>query len=718
MEDPTATLHRLFTPKELRAIQALGVEDLDELLRVTPLRYVVPGPLRALDDVRDGEEVSVIVQVRRVSDRPMRNRPGHLLQVRVGDDGGALDLTFFLRKKHQVAWHRGQLTEGRTILVRGTVERSRDGSPQIVHPEYEGYDPAAADAAELRRPQPVYPLRERMNQAGMRRLFATALEHAGELTDPLPEAVLRSQQLPPLAEALRLLHAPHSLADPPVALRRLAAEEAFVLQTIFARRRALDASLTAPSMTADGPLRPLVEQRLPFTLTAGQQEVGAQIDALLAQPHPTSVLLQGDVGSGKTVVALRAMLRAVDSGRQAVLLAPTEVLAAQHHRTIMELLGDLGLGGRLDAAPDATAVRLLTGSLPQSQRRQTLADILSGEAGLVIGTHALLTDTVEFASLGLVVIDEQHRFGVDHRRRLRSKGEADLSPHVIVMTATPIPRTAALATVGDLDVLSLREAPGRRAGMSSFVVEEGNPAWLRRMWERTAEEIAAGHRAFVVCPRIDETEDTTAGEDGRVPRGVVQTAARLSRLPALDGVRIGMLHGRMGAEEKRQAMEQLASGEVDLLVATTVVEVGVDVPEATVMIVLDAERFGVSQLHQLRGRVGRGSAPGIAFFETRAPGDSDTAEHLRAVAGTLDGFALAELDLGRRGIGDLVGTEQSGLGRTLRFLDPLRDRAVVESARTDAQQLVAHDPQLSAHPGLAAAIDRRLRDVDPDVERS
>ncbi|HJG92773.1 MAG TPA: DEAD/DEAH box helicase, partial [Brachybacterium massiliense] len=493
-----------------------------------------------------------------------------------------------------------------------------------------------------------------------------------------------------------------------------------------------DQRTPAPVLAAEGPLQGLFDERLPFSLTDGQREIGARLTERIGNAHPTSALLQGDVGSGKTVVALRAMLRAVDSGHQAALLAPTEVLAEQHHRTLLTLLGDLARAGQLDAHEAATRVRLLTGSQRTAGRRETLLDITSGQAGIVVGTHALLTENVEFASLGLVVIDEQHRFGVDHRRRLRTKGPAGQSPHVIVMTATPIPRTAALATVGDLDVLTLRESPGQRAGVTSFVVHEKLPKWERRMWARAAEEISAGRQVFVVCARIDEDD---AADDAPAPsvldengkeqppaldpaRGVTQTAQRLAERPELAGVRVGVLHGRMSGEEKQQVMAQMASGEIDLLVSTTVIEVGVDVPNTSVMIVLDAERFGVSQLHQLRGRVGRGEHPGIAFFDTSAVPGKEHSQHLEAIAGATDGFALAELDLRRRGAGDLVGEEQSGLQRTLKHLDVMRDARAIEQAREDAFAVVAADPDLTDHPALAGAIADRLRDADPDVERS
>src|SRR5699024_7360972 len=324
------------------------------------------------------------------------------------------------------------------------------------------------------------------------------LEFAGSLSRPVPEDVLARRGLPPLEQAVRLVHTPLTVEDTRRGMAHLRFEEAFILQAIFAQRRDQDERTPAPVLAAEGPWQGLFEERLPCALTAGQREIGTKLEERIGNGHPTSVLLQGDVGSGKTVVALRAMLRAVDSGHQAALLAPTEVLAEQHHRTPLTLLGDLARAGHLDGHEHAPRVRLLPGSQRTGGRGETLLDVTSGQAGIVVGTHALLTDSVEFASLGLVVIDEQHRFGVVHRRRLRTKGPAGQSPHVIVMTATPIPRTAALATVGDLDVLSLRENPGLRAGVTSFVVHEELPRWEQRMWQRAAEEIAAGRQVFVV----------------------------------------------------------------------------------------------------------------------------------------------------------------------------------------------------------------------------
>lgn len=721
-------LGELLSSKESKAMASFGVRDLDAMMRFAPRRYSVPAPLRSLREIREGDEMSAIVHVLGVKDRRMRSRHGFILEAEVSDGDDQLTLTFFLTRPHQVDWHRGRLVRGAQILVRGQARRDKWGHPQLTHPQYEEFADTPQGRREAMRPLPVYPLKQNISQPTMRSATQKGLEFAGSLLRPVPPEVLDARGTLPLEDAVEKLHAPWSPEEAAAGTHYMAFEEAFVLQTIFGQRRAIDTRTPAPSLAAESPLQTAFDERLPFRLTDGQQEVGRALNERIQRSHPSSVLLQGDVGSGKTVVALRAMLRAVDSGHQAALLAPTEVLAEQHHRTLTQLLGDLAAAGRLDGHPDATRVRLLTGSQRTAARRETLLDVTSGQAGIVVGTHALLTESVEFASLGLVVIDEQHRFGVDHRRRLREKGPRGQSPHVVVMTATPIPRTAALSVVGDLDVLTLRESPGERAGVTSFVVHEGRAAWEQRMWQRAGEEIAAGRQVFVVCARIDETAEDdppqalVPGEEGEAPalppRGVSETVSRLTDRPELAGARIGLLHGRLGTEEKQSVMDQVVAGQIDLLVATTVIEVGVDVPNAAVMIILDAERFGVSQIHQLRGRVGRGEHAGIAFLDTRAPEGSRTSQHLQMIAGATDGFDLAELDLQRRGAGDLVGEEQSGLGRTLQHLDLIRDAELIETAREDAFALVREDPDLVAHPALATAVAIRLRAAENQVERS
>ena len=499
-------------------------------------------------------------------------------------------------------------------------------------------------------------------------------------------------------------------------------EEAFVLQAALARRRAEVARLPATPRPArpDGLLAGF-DARLPFTLTAGQNAVAAELGAELARSQPMQRLLQGEVGSGKTVVALRAMLQVVDAGGQAALLAPTEVLAAQHLRSVTGMLGPLAEAGMLGGSAVATRVALLTGSQGAAARRSALLDAASGAAGIVIGTHALLSEGVQFAELGLVVVDEQHRFGVEQRDALRSK--ADGTPHLLVMTATPIPRTVAMTTFGDLEVSTLREIPAGRSPVTTHVVPSGNPAWLARVWSRAREAVEKGHRVYVVCPRISADDEPTSGSPDAATTAtaaaaapdiaaVVEVADRLRSRPELAGAAVGVLHGRLSAEERDRAMADFASGKVGVLVATTVIEVGVDVPEATLMVVLDADRFGLSQLHQLRGRVGRGADPGLCLLVSGADPASPAGERLAALAATTDGFELARLDLRQRREGDVLGAAQSGRGSSLRLLRVIEDADVIADAREEATTLVGADPDLLDHPALAGAIARAL-----DAER-
>jgi ATP-dependent DNA helicase RecG len=499
------------------------------------------------------------------------------------------------------------------------------------------------------------------------------------------------------------------------AQRRFRFDEGLVTQLVMARRRAALAELGGQARTGGGGLLAAFDERLPFTLTAGQEQVSAEIMADLARPHPMNRLLQGEVGSGKTLVALRAMLRVVDSGGQAALLAPTEVLAQQHLRSITAMLGDLAQSGMLGGAAEATRVVLLTGSMPKSARAEALLHAGSGEAGIVVGTHALLQEHVRFADLGLVVVDEQHRFGVEQRAALTDK--AGTPPHVLVMTATPIPRTVAMTVFGDLEVSTLTELPAGRAPIQTNVVPLAEqPSWIDRVWARVREEVAKGHQVYVVCPRItgDELEQGESDaplldEEGRpvaAPSGLSAATEVVDwlRESALSGLRLDLLHGRLASDEKDRAMRAFAAGETDVLVATTVIEVGVDVANATAMVLLDADRFGISQLHQLRGRVGRGGLPGLCLLVTHAEADSPARERLDAVASTTDGFELSRVDLEQRREGDVLGRSQSGFHSSLQQLRVLRDEDTIVEAREAAVALLAHDPELEAVPGLRTLV--------------
>jgi ATP-dependent DNA helicase RecG len=514
-----------------------------------------------------------------------------------------------------------------------------------------------------------------------------------------------------IGTALREIHRPSSKEDLFRAKHRLKWDEAFAVQLTLVQRKARAAESPANARPrSDAGLLAAFDATLPYELTDGQREVGEEIAADLARPHPMHRLLQGEVGSGKTLVSVRAMLQVVDAGGQAALLAPTEVLATQHFRSIGAQLGALGRAGELDGDPNGTRLTLVTGSLGAAARRAALAQVADGSAGIVIGTHALLYEGVDFHDLGLVVVDEQHRFGVEQRDALRAK--AAKPPHVLVMTATPIPRTVAMTVYGDLETSVLSQLPRGRSPIASHVVPAADkPAFLDRAWRRLKEEVRAGHQAYVVCPRIgadqsgDEDEEPPGDNEParRPPLAVSDVAPALAEGP-LHGLRIGVLHGRLPTDEKDAVMRRFAAGDLDVLVATTVIEVGVDVPNATVMIIMDADRFGVSQLHQLRGRVGRGSAAGICLLVTDAPEASPARERLEAVASTTDGFKLSEIDLEQRREGDVLGASQSGKHSHLRLLSLLRDEKLIKEARAEAIDLVGDDPSLSSHPALAASV--------------
>ncbi|GGK28325.1 ATP-dependent DNA helicase RecG [Pilimelia terevasa] len=680
-----------------------------DLLRHYPRRYDERGAPTDMQALTVGEQVTVLAQVRGASVRPMRARRGSMLEVTLADgSGGTLSCAFF-----QQAWRQKDLRPGVWGLFAGKVTEFR-GRRQLNGPDYVLLDAGAEGQEELVEFAgaliPVYPAAAAVPTWTIARCVREVLGRLAEVPDPVPAAVRADRGLVGLSAALRGIHQPESWEELGRARRRLKWDEAFAVQLTLVqrKRRAADWPAVARPPAADG-LLAAFDAALPYTLTAGQREIGARIAAELADAHPMHRLLQGEVGSGKTLVALRAMLQVVDAGGQAALLAPTEVLAAQHLRSVAELLGPLGRAGELDGDPRGTRVTLVTGSLSAAARRAALADLASGRAGLVIGTHALLYEGVDFHDLGLVVVDEQHRFGVEQRDALRAK--AGQPPHVLVMTATPIPRTVAMTVYGDLEVSALTELPQGRSPIASHVVPAAEkPAYLDRAWRRLTEEVAAGHQAYVVCPRIgaddaddDADLDTGAEEGRRAPLAVSEVAPLLAEGP-LHGLRVEVLHGRLPADAKDAVMRDFAAGRVDVLVATTVVEVGVNVPNATVMVVLDAERFGVSQLHQLRGRVGRGAAPGLCLLVTESDPGTPARERLDAVAGTLDGFRLAELDLEQRREGDILGATQSGRRSRLRLLSLLRDEKLIGEARLAAVDLLAGDPELAAHPELAAAV--------------
>ncbi|MGO4258827.1 ATP-dependent DNA helicase RecG [Marmoricola sp. RAF53] len=702
-----SSLSTLGGKKASEVVKETGFETVGELLGHYPRTYVEKGRLSDLGDLAEGDMLSLVGEIVSSQQRTWQDRrtkrTAYRQEVQVKAEDGSLRMTFFDRAAGTAAWRAQQLAVGRIGMFSGKLKWFNNRW-ELNNPNSRMYgedgDGAAEALAKMPDLIPVYPVIGKIDSWQLEELIGLALDLVDAVPDPLPEAVRAERDLLGIDQALRWIHRPDNRAELGAARKRLKFDEAFVTQAVLARRRAAhraDPATPRPG-TGDG-LLARFDARLPFTLTAGQVRVGEEIADELAGVHPMHRLLQGEVGSGKTLVALRAMLQVVDSGGQAALLAPTEVLAQQHARSMAAMLGDLGEGGHLGAAEGATRIALLTGSLGTAARRQAMLDAASGEAGLVIGTHALLEEKVQFFDLGLVVVDEQHRFGVEQRAALT--GKAGTPPHVLVMTATPIPRTVAMTVFGDLDTSTLAELPAGRGEVQTNVVPvRAQPAWLDRAWQRVREEVAAGRQAYVVCSRIG---DEPPPEDGPELYSVEDVAPALATGP-LSGLRVEKLHGRMSPEEKDRVMRAFAGGEVDVLVSTTVIEVGVDVPNSTVMVILDADRFGVSQLHQLRGRIGRGGHAGLCLLVTAAAPDSPALERLSAVAGTRDGFELSRIDLEQRREGNVLGVEQSGRRSALRLLSVLTDEDVIVAARDAATAHLERDPDLTRTPGLAAAV--------------
>ena len=709
--------------------KGFGLATVGDLLRHLPRRYARRGELTALDQLPLGESVTIVAQVLDVRERTMRARRGSILEVRIGDGQGILTLTFFNQ-----GWRARELLPGVRGIFAGKVGDYR-GARQLAHPDFELFEAsheAVADVGDAsaqawaKQPIPIYPATATFASWQVQKAVGVVLDTLPPLDDPVPAAVRAELDLLPFGRALELVHRPERDADWKRAREALRVEEALVLQVALLQQRARSRTSPAtPRPTAPGGLLAAFDAALPFDLTDDQALVGDEIARDLAGDAPMNRLVQGEVGSGKTLVALRAVLAVAESGGQSALLAPTEVLAAQHLRSIVRTLGP-ELAARLRPV-------LLTGQMGAAERRRATLAVVSGQAGLVVGTHALLGYAVEFWDLGLVVVDEQHRFGVEQREALRRKGATP--PHVLVLTATPIPRTVAMTVFGDLDVSTIAQLPAGRQPIESFVVALAeHPGWIDRVWQRSAEEIGRGRQVFVVCPAIDDAtvEDAAApdagdgadatrasGGDGpeaprRAPASVASVVTALRAHPALAGRRVEVLHGRLSGDEKDAVMADVVAGDVDVLVATTVIEVGVDVPNASTMVVLDADRFGVSQLHQLRGRVGRGGHPGLCLLVTHAEPESRALERVSAVAATLDGFELAQVDLELRREGDVLGDLQSGGRSQLRLLRVATDGAVIEQAREHAADLLADDPALTRHPALAAALARRLDDSARD----
>ena len=720
MTDATSTATTTSTPltkvlgaKTAKALaQHLELHTAGDLIYHFPRRYDERGEHTDLRRLEVGEQVTLLAQVQATTVRPMRQRRGNMLEITIGDGSGAtLTCTFFNQ-----AWRERDLKTGRWGLFAGKVTEFR-GKRQLNGPAYQllradaSQDEAAEEIEEFAGAMiPVYPAAQAVPTWVIAKCVRTVLDTFEPPDDPLPGAIRAGRNLIGIGPALHEIHRPSSKERLYLAKYRLKWDEAFAVQLTLVQRRARAAASPAQARPrAEAGILAAFDASLPYELTDGQREVGEEIAADLGRSHPMHRLLQGEVGSGKTLVSVRAMLQVVDAGGQAALLAPTEVLATQHLRSIGAQLGALGRAGELDGDPRGTRLTLVTGSLGAAARRAALAQVADGTAGIVVGTHALLYEGVDFKDLGLVVVDEQHRFGVEQRDALRAK--AAQPPHVLVMTATPIPRTVAMTVYGDLETSTLSQLPRGRSPIASHVVPAAEkPAFLDRAWRRLREEVQAGHQAYVVCPRIGtagaEEDEEPPGDNEparRPPLAVTDVAPLLAEGP-LQGLRIGILHGRLPADEKDTVMRSFAAGNLDVLVATTVIEVGVDVPNATTMIIMDADRFGVSQLHQLRGRVGRGSAPGICLLVTESAEAAPARERLEAVASTTDGFKLSEIDLEQRREGDVLGASQSGKHSHLRLLSLLRDAKLIGDARAEALSLVGDDPDLAKHPALAASV--------------
>ncbi|MHA7303940.1 ATP-dependent DNA helicase RecG [Arthrobacter sp. TMN-49] len=690
--------------------KALEITTVGEMLHQFPRRYLARGDLTDLDQLVVDEDVTILARVVAQSTRYMQTRKGTISDVVITDNSGrpsSLRISFFNGFKAKAELRQGVLAmfSGKVSLYNGNKVLTNPG--YVLLPD----DELAEHEVEVQaaKPVPIYPATAKFPSWKTQHVIAALLPALDleKIPDPVPKHIAAREKLMPLWDAYTEIHAPSDMESWPRARKRFRFQEALALQTALAQKRfeAMHQNATARPAVRGG-LLDAFDARLPYTLTAGQLGIGELISDEVAAGHPMHRLLQGEVGSGKTVIALRAMLQVIDAGGQAAFLAPTEVLAVQHVHSIAALLGSLGAGPLL-GGPHATAVTLLTGALPAAAKKKALLAAASGEAGIVIGTHALLSENVQFADLGLIVVDEQHRFGVEQRDALRAK--ALKPPHVLVMTATPIPRTVAMTVFGDLEISELTELPAGRAPIITHVAPLAeHPSWESRVWARCREEVDAGHQVYVVCPKIGDdpdADDIAPNGDERPMVGVLEVVEYLRSVPALAGQRIEVLHGRLDSPEKQATMAAFEAGEIDVLVSTTVIEVGVDVHNATLMVILDADRFGISSLHQLRGRVGRGGHPGTCLLVTNLEPDHPSRKRLDVVASTTDGFVLAREDLQMRREGDILGARQSGGNSGLRVLSVLRDEDLIARARADATEIVDKDPGLEFHPALKLEID-------------
>lgn len=675
--------------------KSFDMHTVEDLLRHFPRRYAKRGELTPMDSLQIDENVTVMAQIQSIKKRSMQKKRGGILEVEVTDGSGFLTLTFFNQD-----WRERDLRPGRMGLFSGKITAYRN-KRQLAHPTYllapdnEDLDPEAVET--FARPLiSVYPATSTMPTWRIEKMITLLLEGLSEsIDDGLSPEIVSQYSFFSLYESFQKIHRPTTLEEVEAATQRFVFLEALQYQLILLRNRLRYSEANAKPIdaTSDSLLRSF-DSQLPFTLTEGQVQVCNEIFADLAKPHPMHRLLQGEVGSGKTLCAIRSMLRVIEGGGQTALLAPTEVLAWQHFRSIQALV------------PEGITVTLLTGSMKAASVRHALESIADGSSNIVVGTHSLIQERVEFRNLELVIVDEQHRFGVEQRAALAAKAPSGLRPHVLVMTATPIPRTVAMTVFGDLDISILQELPQGRKQIDTFVVDMNEkPHHVERAWNRILEEVSKGFQAYVVCPKIspklkegenEENSDTSLND-------VENILQYLSHGP-LKSLRLAPLHGKMTSDEKEQTMRAFQAKEIDVLISTTVIEVGVDVSTATVMVIMNADNFGISQLHQLRGRVGRGEHPGLCLLMTTADADSTSRQRLDAVASTLDGFKLSEVDLEQRREGNVLGSQQSGFKSGLRLLRVLRDEFIIDSARTWAQSILDTDPELLNHKELRMSI--------------
>ena len=686
----------------------LGYKTVGDFLHHYPRRYVRRGELTNIAELLEGEEATVLAKVHSVKSRRMANRKQVIVEVIIEDNNREkMSLTFFNQ-----AWREKEMRIGRQGLFAGKIGTFK-GARQLAHPELEWLpgDSDVEDAIESFADKylPIYPATGKFPSWKIAKSLEIVLDSLDQVEDFLPETIREQYEFPNLFDAFKEVHRPTDVKRADLARARLTFDEAFLLQlTMLSQKREQAKIYTVARIPKEKGVLAEFDKSLPFQLTPGQISVSEEIFEDLLAEHPMHRLLQGEVGSGKTIVALRSALNVIDASAQVAFLAPTEVLAQQHYRTIKKQLGELATKGELGAPELAINVALLTGSMSQSEKRETQARIKSGEVDLVVGTHALLSEAVEFKDLGLVIVDEQHRFGVEQRDALRAK--AKTPPHLLVMTATPIPRTVAITVFGDLDISTLSELPSGRTPITTHLVNAlSKPNYLERAWQRIKEEVSAGHQAYVVAPRIsagnseDIDMDFLFGTESKEMAAVTELAPELAT-GVLKGLRVAQLHGKQNSDEKEATMQAFSAKEIDVLVATTVIEVGVDVPNATVMVIMDADRFGISQLHQLRGRIGRGQAPGLCLLITKVPENSLAFERLNAVANTLDGFELARIDLDQRREGDVLGVSQSGTRSHLKLLRVLRDEEIIIKARSAAE--ITLDTGIS--PTLAREISKLL----------